>query len=312
MTNGPIEAMLGRRRIRRPALGKRPRRHRCLELVLRHDRHEIEDPDARPERHGRGNDDGPGVGRGHGQRLPADGQRRDQRTPRPRVVQRLEREDDVGRRERRAVRPGNPVAQRQRMAPSVRRRRPLLRQPGLDFLRRPVDPDQTSLGQLRKNLGADLSRDQAVECSGVAPRRGDERSAASWRKCGRRVRSWSPASCRSRASRGNTGRRPRPQSARSPGCAVVGSLFGQSANRLAVLNRGAVRRFGWTVCRNCAMKCAVSAIVAGMGPSVGQCVGYPGFLPRFLCELILDQQVLYLQPVSSQLPSSPQLAPALP
>ncbi len=93
---GPRACQIGRRRLRVPRRGQRARLQRRLELVLRQDRQDVEQPDARARRPRVRHDDGLRVGRRSADRLTADLQRvgedavrpGDRRRPRARTARR--------------------------------------------------------------------------------------------------------------------------------------------------------------------------------------------------------------------------------
>ena len=90
----------------------------------------------------------------------------------------LHREGDVGRAERRPVRPAKPGTKSEGEGAAVGARRPPFGQPGLDLLGRAVDPDQAAVGQQRDHFADQVARDQPVERPRLGAHRGDEASTA--------------------------------------------------------------------------------------------------------------------------------------
>ena len=120
-----------------------------------------------------------GVGRGDRERLAADEHRVAERAARLLVVDGLEREQHVGRRERRAVGELHAAAQVQRAREAVGRAGVRLGQPRLELLRGAVDADEARLRQqavtrLRREVAAGVR----VERARLAAHRGDQRAAA--------------------------------------------------------------------------------------------------------------------------------------
>ena len=114
----------------------------------------VEQAQSRAEDRRERDDNGARVGRRDGHRLAADKQRVAERAAGLLVVGRLEREHDVGRRERRAVGEGDAGPQFQRAGQAVGRARVRLRQPGLDLLRGAVDAEEARLGEADDELDA--------------------------------------------------------------------------------------------------------------------------------------------------------------
>ncbi len=154
---------LGRRRGRIPRLGQRACDQRRLQLVAGQDCEIVEQPDARAEGRREAHDHRGGVRRAHRQRLAADAHRLAENRRHLLVVDRPEREEDVGGRERRAVREGDAGAQFQRVSQAVGRRRPRFGQPRLEFLRLPVDPDELGLREGGHDLQHRVAPGVAVE-----------------------------------------------------------------------------------------------------------------------------------------------------
>ena len=103
------------------------------------------------------------VGRRRGDRLAADRQLLGDDALGFRVEDRLQREEDVGGRERLAVGPRDARAKVHRVGPAVRRRFPLLRQPRLELEGRAIDSNEPSLREEAEQLRGLLARDEAVE-----------------------------------------------------------------------------------------------------------------------------------------------------
>ncbi len=98
---------VGRRRGRAPLLTERAGLEGRIQLVPREDRQRVEQAQSRAEHRREGDHDGVRIARGDGEGLAADKQRVAERAAGLLVVRRLEREHDVGRGERRAVREGD-------------------------------------------------------------------------------------------------------------------------------------------------------------------------------------------------------------
>ena len=166
---------------------------RGLELVARHDRQVVEDPQAGRERRRERDDDRRRIGRAHLERLAADQQRIGERAAGSSVVDRREREQDIVGREGLAVGEGDALPQLQRVPQAVVGAGPAFGEPRLDLLRRAVDAHELRLGEQRHELGRRVAAREAVEGARLGAD-GDDEVAAAEDARGRRARAATDAS----------------------------------------------------------------------------------------------------------------------
>ena len=154
-----------------------------------------------------------------------------------RVVDRLEGEEHVRRGEWRAVRPGHAVAKRQRVGQVVGRRRPFLHERGLERPCGAVYTDELARRQDVEEVDRKILIDDAIERSGLAAERGNQRASACriFRNHDLAGRIGSFGRARPRSPNHDGDRRQKEERSAMP--AIVGSLVVLSANPLAVFFR---------------------------------------------------------------------------
>ena len=170
-----------------------------------------------------------GSGAGDGQRLAADQHRVAEPAPGLLVVERAEREHDVGRRERRAVGEGDAGPQLEGVGQAVGRRRPRLGEPGLEFLGPAVDAHEPGLREVREEFEDRVAAGVPVEGPRLGADGRDQRlRGPAWRRPAAPLRGGTPR--RPRAGRQHGGKNGNPGQVRASGS---GQLLVLQANGLA-------------------------------------------------------------------------------